>query len=386
MTQQISLKHGDILHAGFTGPIQELLSAATANFRILVLNNTTLQITAGTDDLQRGIAIKGRYRFRSTETTAVIPGALANGEHPVFVTASDNNFTGPIEEPDITVHTFGLEVKKAGETPSTAIYREVGKVKIEGGVIVGFRQTVGSVAGPQIEDGAMANTSVITWTRNSSGALVATITALPKTALDEDTNQRLWQTGDLKPTMLKTAPTGWLLCNFAEVSRTTFPALWLVMKETGLHNGNGTTTFNTPDGRGANFVGVDSAGVNMKTIKPALGAHGGEELHKLLLAEIPFHGHGVSDPSHAHGAGSYFVGALWQPGQQFFNEFNTHSPQSGFNAVTTWGASGSSGVQGASSGAVTGITVIGAGGGGSNTEPAHNNMAPFFTGNWLIKT
>jgi hypothetical protein len=168
MTQHINLKHGDILHAGFTAPIQELLSGAAPNFRVLILNNTTLKITAGEGDDQQSIAIDGRYRYRTTETTAVLPGGLANGEHPVFVTASDNDFTGGIEEPDKTVHTFSLQIKKTGETPSTAIYRLIGYVIVASEKIAAFRQVVSSVNGSQLEDGSLSGSGDIEWTREGA--------------------------------------------------------------------------------------------------------------------------------------------------------------------------------------------------------------------------
>src|SRR3954470_16030292 len=55
----------------------------------------------------------------------------------------------------------------------------------------------------------------------------------------------------------KTAPAGWLLCDGSPVSRTTYKRLYEAIKESGYGNGNGTSTFNLPDGRGRVFVGVD---------------------------------------------------------------------------------------------------------------------------------
>jgi microcystin-dependent protein len=43
-----------------------------------------------------------------------------------------------------------------------------------------------------------------------------------------------------------TAPTGWLLCNGAAVSRTTYSDLFAVISTT-YGTGNGSTTFNVPD-------------------------------------------------------------------------------------------------------------------------------------------
>jgi microcystin-dependent protein len=46
-----------------------------------------------------------------------------------------------------------------------------------------------------------------------------------------------------------TIPTGWLECNGAAVSRTTYSALFAVIGTTW-GNGNGVTTFNLPETRG----------------------------------------------------------------------------------------------------------------------------------------
>jgi hypothetical protein len=177
VTQHLELKHGQILHAGFTAPIQELLGSAAVNFRLQRVNGSTIKVAAAANNLQVGIAVSGKYRWRTTEATASLPGGLANGEHPVFVTASANDFTGPLEEPDKTTHTFGLEIKKAGESPSTTHYREVGKVTVTGGAITSIRQTVEAVSGAQIEAGALAGSGDLEWTRDESGGWVPQLKA-----------------------------------------------------------------------------------------------------------------------------------------------------------------------------------------------------------------
>jgi len=55
-----------------------------------------------------------------------------------------------------------------------------------------------------------------------------------------------------------TAPTGWLLCNGAAVSRTTYAALFAVIGTT-YGTGDGSTTFNVPDMRGAFPRGVGTS-------------------------------------------------------------------------------------------------------------------------------
>jgi hypothetical protein len=178
MTQNDPLNHGQIAHEGFFDAIQEMLGAHVGGFRLERVNTTTIKVAAGTENGQVSIAVQGRYRWRTSETTAVLPGGLPNGEHPVFVTASDNDYTGPIGDPDApTVYTFGLEIKESGKTPATALYREVGKVTVASGAITAVRQTVGSVSGAQIENGALSNEGDITWAREANGAWVPQLKA-----------------------------------------------------------------------------------------------------------------------------------------------------------------------------------------------------------------
>lgn len=87
-----------------------------------------------------------------------------------------------------------------------------------------------------------------------------------------------------------TAPTGWLLCDGAAVSRTTFSALFAEIG-TAYGVGDGSTTFNVPDTQGRVPVGkgthvdVDALGDNDGTV---------------LASRRPKHKHVVNDPTHDH--------------------------------------------------------------------------------------
>jgi microcystin-dependent protein len=83
------------------------------------------------------------------------------------------------------------------------------------------------------------------------------------------------------------APTGWLLCDGAAVSRTTYANLFAVVMTTyGV--GDGVTTFNLPDLRGRFVLGKAASGTGS-----TLGSTGGSIDHT------------HTGPSHTHGAGSY---------------------------------------------------------------------------------
>ncbi len=76
------------------------------------------------------------------------------------------------------------------------------------------------------------------------------------------------------------APDGWLLCDGASISRTTYAELFAVLGTT-YGTGNGTTTFNVPDMRGRVPVGCDA--------NFALGSKGGSQTQTLSITNInPF--------------------------------------------------------------------------------------------------
>lgn len=101
---------------------------------------------------------------------------------------------------------------------------------------------------------------------------------------------------------------GWLLCNGREVFRDAYPQLFAIIG-TSFGTGNGSTTFNLPDGRGR-VPGMIGAGVGLTN--RTLGQKVGEEYHTLTTNEVPSHTHtgttsttgahthGVTDPGHTH--------------------------------------------------------------------------------------
>lgn len=132
----------------------------------------------------------------------------------------------------------------------------------------------------------------------------------------------------------RSAKTGWLLCQAQAVSRTTYADLFDEIGTTW-GAGNGTTTFNLPDGQGRALIGVGSgAGLTAR----ALADDGGAETHVLTVGEMPAHTH---SGGMGGGGGSYAGG--------------------GANTERVPASTGSQG------------------GGG-----AHNNMQPFLAANLFI--
>lgn len=135
-------------------------------------------------------------------------------------------------------------------------------------------------------------------------------------------------------------PDGFLPCDGAAVSRSTYSDLFGVIGTTyGL--GDNTTTFNVPDFRGRSPLGV---GHGTDLTNRALGDKGGEETHLLITGEMPSHTHSFPDDV-AKTTGPYSLNASG-------GTIGTETP------------------------------TLGSAGG----DTAHNTMHPFLSVNHIIKT
>jgi microcystin-dependent protein len=147
-------------------------------------------------------------------------------------------------------------------------------------------------------------------------------------------------TGVVLPFGAATVPSGFLLCDGSAISRTTYARLFASIG-TAWGVGDGSTTFNLPDGKGRAFIGAGTgSGLTART----LGTKLGEESHALIVAEITPHEHQVT----VAGGGVQGVSAGAQSAYYPFGS-------------TTYST-----------------TSIGSG-------AAHNTMQPWFVGNWIIK-
>lgn len=181
-----------------------------------------------------------------------------------------------------------------------------------------------------------------------------------------------------------TIPSGWLLCDGSEVSRTQYPNYFKIVG-TAYGAGDGSKTFNLPNLQKRSPMGRDEAanggaGSNF----PRLGYMAGEEAVTLSVDTLPSHGHNVYDPGHGHNVAD--------PGHRHYSVegnaavFTTgsstlHLPGSGYNAVT-FGASvtTASGTGIGIYGSGTGVQVQATGGGN-----AHNNLSPYTVMLWITK-
>lgn len=303
-------------------------SASTATpvpIRIKPGASNTLQVPAGTGDAAVGVIVDGHWRWN--EAAAEQAGSGSAGLRDVWACAAASDYeAGSPGETDETDRSFVLRVTAAGaDAPDGFAHtRKIAQAVWDG---TSFTDVAPVVAGVVVTPG---------------------------------------QTGDVKATARATAPIGWLLCDGAAVSRSTYSPLFAAIGTT-YGAGDGSTTFNLPDLRGRVPVGVDGAAARL-TANDTLGAAGGEEKHALLIGETPAHTHGDGGTLHASGL-------EWQPrsGGVQANAANDYHSQPGVTAVDGWSADV------AVQSSVLGTTGS-AGGGGS-----HNTMQPYQVVNWLIK-
>jgi microcystin-dependent protein len=123
--------------------------------------------------------------------------------------------------------------------------------------------------------------------------------------------------GDLRVSARPAPSAGWLLCDGAAVSRTTYSALFQAIG-TAYGAGDGSTTFNLPDYRGRTIVGVgphadvNGRGLNEGSLpgnrrprhKHTVGDDTPDHAHHLTIAnhEIPYN---INTPGYTQGTGPH---------------------------------------------------------------------------------
>ena len=125
--------------------------------------------------------------------------------------------------------------------------------------------------------------------------------------------------GLIYPLASSNVPSGFLLCDGAEYSRTDYPELFEAIG-TIYGRGDGKTTFNVPNLSKRVPVGAGD--------KYELGATGGEETHQLTVEEMPSHKHGFS-VSTTDGYGSTSAQVAEGDGKNWSSGYNGETNSTG---------------------------------------------------------
>lgn len=311
---------------------------------------------AVSDHLTRTVKYKGRI-VTSDPLTQRIEVVLGDG---VVRQISPYNISRwPIEGEVWTIYQenqdwmLGFRWEAADdEFPSSSL--EPGDMKLDSSTIYDVEGNR-IVATPPPNDG-----DSIVWIE-SNGAWVA-----QKIGVNNIDSALIFQTGDIKPTTRSVASTGWLLAQGQNtLLRADYLNLWAIAQiEIGLGNtlynvGNGTTTFGIADLRGRVPVGSGTATGATGATAHALGQVAGEETHLSLSTESGLPDHAHLPPTDAAPFG--YVRA-------------SNTPE------MTLGAGASLGIR------YTAFPGGGINGGAQNAASPHNNMQPFVTINYMIKT
>jgi microcystin-dependent protein len=191
--------------------------------------------------------------------------------------------------------------------------------------------------------------------------------------------QALMPTGALTPYAGTSAPGGWLLCDGAAVSRTTYAALFAVVG-VAYGAGNGSTTFNLPDLRGRVPTGRDTG----QTEFDVLGETGGQKSVTLTEAQLPSHGHSAGTlATSSSGAHTHDIDKMTGQTVDTVHGHTIGNTVAQGGAVAT-GFVGAANVTVTSAGAHT-HTVTGSVAAAGSGQ-AHDNLAPYVVTNYIIKT
>lgn len=173
-------------------------------------------------------------------------------------------------------------------------------------------------------------------------------------------------TGDTKTSVLLTDHLGWLLCDGRLLNVSDYPFLFGAIHYAFGSNTSGTQfQLPNPAGRVPGFTG---SGSNLTPRN--MGSNFGTETHRLTVAEMPTHNHGITDPGHYHTGTTDAAGYAGEP-------VSVQQPITGTDVADNTGSHTHAFTTTTEN---TNITINN--NGGSN---AHNNMQPtLFLGNLFI--
>lgn len=280
--------------------------------------------------------------------------------------------------------------------------------KIAAGAVGASELASSAVETAKINDSAVTtakiNDAAVTAVKLAANAVeTAKINDAAVTAakIESATIQLLTPTGSITQYAGASAPTGWLMCDGSEVAIASYTALYNILTSTGTvfpfgtntngSGGAGSTHFRLPNFKGRVPVGRDAS----QTEFDSLGETGGAKTHTLVTAEMPKHTHIQNAHTHtqdAHGHTTVNAGTHSHTISTKETTSTSHAHQIGNAAAGTAGTDSSATTSGAgdhghtinnstATNQQTTATNQDAGGDG-----AHNNLQPYITINYIVKT
>lgn len=185
-----------------------------------------------------------------------------------------------------------------------------------------------------------------------------------------DTQVGYGPTGQVTQFAGASAPAGFLLCNGAAISRTTYAKLYAVIGTT-YGAGDGSTTFNVPDLQNRVAVGKGSGTF------ASLNNKGGAETHTLSSNEMPYHNHSTQGLLSDGGSPGVYMAGQGDGNIVMYAGGSARWALTWYNS--TWADWGYLGWGIGHRGHWAGTDYRGA-------NWAHNNLQPYITLNYIIKT
>ena len=257
------------------------------NSKTYLVRNSVAYASAGADVImkvagQTGVTIPTGGVFGGTGTGTGTSFVLTNGAASYV----QNSFRNLVVDDDVTIGgntTFKTNVSVSGGLVVGSSVSLGGNVNIGGTVTVGGAATFLSTV--TVKGDVHVSSKVCASAYYGSGSNLTGLPSMP--------------TGAIIPYAVTAAPSGYLLCNGAAVSRSTYAALFAIVSSL-YGDGDTSSTFNVPDLRGK-FMGGWDAGTSVLTSVTTgmvegnvIGNSGGAQAVTLAVAQIPSHTHTVA--------------------------------------------------------------------------------------------
>lgn len=135
--------------------LQAAVATVAENFRLAILNPTTIRVPAGSGNDVVVVAVEQKIRYRESNCDRAHPGGAA-GTYDIWVVAKANDVVSvPDPNTDETDYAWDLRITAAGVPPPYVVgtvdhRRQVGTLQWDGAAITSITQTVDAIPLPTL--------------------------------------------------------------------------------------------------------------------------------------------------------------------------------------------------------------------------------------------